>query len=407
MESLVSILESYDINESFKSQTLRDLISAIDKDAFKENNKYILPRGIAWDKIEEKDVFYGETGDESFYKNFVSKKDFICIWYPLVRKPLVRKDILRTNKRRLQYLKPGRFLITSGASFIQSSGDINHWRISTSILTTEYVKQQEKQRQEYEGQKDGESDFEYRKRTYTMIPGDQTLTRSAAVSGRDYQEIGGVNATVKNIFEYSLCSIVAIPREVIAANDVSELINNRYKSKIGATALLLEPISDQDKKSIKHNVWYDPTFKLKATDYPMIRKANLERYEEVLKKNRYKYKGLELLKKYEPIMKETVEAIDKYSREIRTVPEYIKMISDEQFVDVYFNHVKGGNSMIADYVEKLQQNYDIVVDYINSVIFKYKAGYKSGSYYIDSYITSIDKAVKNLRIILDNISRYA
>lgn len=402
MESLVSILESYDINESFKSQTLRDLISAINKDAFKENNKYILPRGIAWDKIEEKDVFYGETGDETFYKNFVSKKDFICIWYPLVR-----KDILRTNRRRTRYLEPGRFLITSGASFIQSSGDIDRWQISTSILTTEYTKKQEKQRQGYEGQKDGESDLEYRRRTYTTIPGDQTLTRSASVSGRDYSEVGGVNVSVKNIFEYSLCSIVAIPREVIAANDVSELINNRYKSKIGATALLLEPISDQDKKSIKHNAWYGPTFKLKATDYPAIRKANLERYEEVLKKNRYKYKGLELLKKYEPIMKETIEAIDKYSREIRTVPEYIKMISDEQFVDVYFNHVKGGNSFIADYVEKLQQNYDIVVDNINSVISKYKVGYKSGSYYIDSYTTCIDKAVNNLRVILDNISRYA
>lgn len=402
MESLVSILESYDINESFKSQTLRDLISAIDKDAFKENKKYILPRGIAWDKIEEKDVFYGETGDESFYKNFVSKKEFICIWYPLVR-----KDILRTNRRRVSYLEPGTFLITTGTSFIQSSGDIDSWKISTSILTTEYAKKQEKQRQGYEGQKDGESDFEYRRRTYTAIPGDQTLTRSAAVSGRDYQELGHVNVSVKNIFEYSLCSIVAIPKEVIAANDVSELINNRYKSKVGATALFLEPISDQDKKNIKHNAWYDPTFKLKASDYPEIRKANLERYEEVLKKNRYKYKGLELLKKYEPIMKETVEAIDKYSKEIRTIPEYIKMISDEQFVDVYFNHVKSGNSLIADYVEKLQKSYDIVVDNINSVILKYKIGYKSGSYYIDSYIESIDKAVKNLRIILDSISRYA
>lgn len=396
MESLVSILESYDINESFKSQTLRDLISAIDKDAFKENKKYILPRGIAWDKIEEKDVFYGETGDESFYKNFVSKKEFICIWYPLVR-----RDI-----RRSRYIEPGRFLITSGASFIQNSGDIGNWKITTSILTTEYAKKLEKQRQGYEGQKDGESDFEYRRRTNTTIPGDQTLTRSDFVSGRNYYEIGYVNASVKNIFDCSLCSIIAIPKEVIAANDVSELINNRYKSKVGATALLLEPISDQDKKSIKRLDWYDPTFKLKATDYPEIRKANLERYEEVLKKNRYKYKGLELLKKYEPIMKETVEAIDKYSREVRTVPEYIKMISDEQFVDVYFNHIKSGNSLLADYVEKLQQNYDIVVDSINNIILKYKIGYKSGTYYIDNYTTSIEKAVNNLRAILDVISRY-
>ena len=119
MESLVSILESYDINESFKSQTLRDLMSVIDKDAFKAEGKYILPRGIAWDKIEEKDVFYGETGDASFYKNFVSKKEFICLWYPLVR-----KDIMKTSRRRTRYLEPGRFLITSGAYFIQSSGNI-------------------------------------------------------------------------------------------------------------------------------------------------------------------------------------------------------------------------------------------------------------------------------------------
>ena len=61
-----------------------------------------------------------------------------------------------------------------------------------------------------------------------------------------------------------------------------------------------------------------------------------------------------------------------------TIPEYIKMISDEQFVDVYFNHVKGGNSMIADYVEKLQQNYDVVVENIDTVIRKYKAGFKNG-----------------------------
>lgn len=402
MESLVSILESYDINESFKSQTLRDLMSAIDKDIFRANNKgTILPRGIAWDKIEEKDVFYGETGDESFYKNFVSKKEFICIWYPLVR-----KSIAKTSRRGSRYLEPGTFLITTGTSFIQNSGDIENWKISTSILTTEYARKQEKQRQGYEGQKDGESDFEYRKRTHTTIPGDQTVTRSAVVSGRDYQELGQVNVTVKSVFDNSLCGIVAIPKEVIAANDTSELINNRYRSKVGATALLLEPISDQDKKSIKHLDWYDPTFKLKATDYPEVRKANLERYEEVLKKSRYKYKGLELLKKYEPIMKETIEAIDKYSREVRTVPEYIKMISDEQFVDVYFNHVKGGNTLIADYVTKLQQNYDIVVDSINSIIFKYKIGHKDGSWYIDDYTMRIDKAVKSLRTILDDIRGY-
>ena len=402
MESLVSILESYDINESFKSQTLRDLMSVIDKDAFKAEGKYILPRGIAWDKIEEKDVFYGETGDASFYKNFVSKREFICLWYPLVR-----KDIMKTSRRRTCYLEPGRFLITTGAYFIQSSGNIGDWRISNSTLTTEYAEKQEIQRRGYEGQKDGEPDFEYRRRTSTRIPGDQTLTRSSLVSGRDYYEIGHANASVKNIFDLSLCSIIAIPREVIAANDTSELINNRYRSKVGATALLLEPISDQDKKKIEHKSWYTPTFKLKASDYPEIRKANLERYEEVLKKNRYKYKGLELLKKYEPIMRETIEAIDKYSKEIRTIPEYIKMISDEQFVDVYFNHVKGGNSMIADYVEKLQQNYDVVVENIDTVIRKYKAGFKNGTWYIDNYIEAIDKAVTNLRTILDNISRYA
>ena len=403
MESLVSILESYDINESFKSQTLRDLMSVIDKDAFKAEGKYILPRGIAWDKIEEKDVFYGETGDASFYENFVSKKEFICLWYPLVK-----KDILKTSRRKTRYLEPGRFLITTGAYFIQSSGNIGNWRISNSTLTTEYAEKQEIQRRGYEGQKDGEPDFEYRRRTSTRIPGDQTLTRSSLVSGRDYYEIGHANASVKNIFDLSLCSIIAIPREVIAANDTSELINNRYRSKVGATALLLEPISDQDKKKIEHKSWYTPTtFKLKASDYPEIRKANLERYEEVLKKNRYKYKGLELLKKYEPIMRETIEAIDKYSKEIRTIPEYIKMISDEQFVDVYFNHVKGGNSMIADYVEKLQQNYDVVVEYIDTVIRKYKAGFKNGTWYIDNYIEAIDKAVTNLRTILDNISIYA
>ena len=106
-------------------------------------------------------------------------------------------------------------------------------------------------------------------------------------------------------------------------------------------------------------------------------------------------------------MRETIEAIDKYSKEIRTIPEYIKMISDEQFVDVYFNHVKGGNSMIADYVEKLQQNYDVVVESIDTVIRKYKAGFKNGTWYIDNYIETIDKAVTNLRTILDNISRYA
>lgn len=402
MESLVSILESYDINESFRSQTLRDFMSVIDKEEFKKNGKLILPRGIAWDKIEEKDVFYGETGDDSFYKNFVSKKEFICLWYPLVK-----KDILKASRTKTHYLEPGRFLITSGASFIQSSGNIVNWKISNSILTTEYAEKQKIQRQGYEGQKDGESDLEYRKRTNTRIPGDQTLTRSGLVLGRDYQEIGCVNASVKNIFEFSLCSIIAIPREVIAANDTSELINNRYRSKVGATALLLEPISDQDKKRIEHNSWYTPTFKLKASDYPEIRKANLARYEVVLKKNRYKYKGLELLKKYEPVMKETVEAIDKYSKEIRTVPEYIKMISDEQFVDIYFNHVMGGSSMIADYVEKLQLNYDIVVENIDLVIRRYKEGYKSGSWYIDDYITRIDKAINNLRIILNSINRYA
>lgn len=402
MESLVSILESYDINESFKSQTLRDLMSVIDRGAFKAEGKYILPRGIAWDKIEEKDVFYGETGDDTFYKNFVSKKEFICLWYPLVK-----KDILRASRTKTRYLEPGRFLITSGASFIQSSSSIGNWKISTSILTTEYAEKQKLQRQGYEGQKDDEPDFEYRRRTNTRIPGDQTLTRSFLVPGRDYQEIGCVNASVKNIFEFSLCSIIAIPREVIAANDTSELINNRYKSKVGATALLLEPISDHDKKGIEHKSWYTPTFNLKASDYPEIRKANLARYEVVLKKNRYKYKGLELLKKYEPIMKETIEAIDKYSKEVRTIPEYIKEISDEQFVDVYFNHVMGGNSMIADYVEKLQQNYDIVVENINTVISRYKDGFKNGTWYIDDYITKIEKAVRNLRAILDSINRYA
>ena len=54
-----------------------------------------------------------------------------------------------------------------------------------------------------------------------------------------------------------------------------------------------------------------------------------------------------------------------------------------------------------------KQNYDVVVENIDTVIRKYKAGFKNGTWYIDNYIEAIDKAVTNLRTILDNISRYA
>lgn len=396
MESLVSILESYDINESFKSQTLREFMTVIDKESFTKSGKLTLPQGIAWDKIEEKDVFYGETGDDSFYKNFVSKNEYVCIWYPLVK-----KEIHRTRKST-HYLEPGRFILSTGSSFIQSPNSVSEWKISPGLLNPEWVRRREDNRKGYTEQGEDETDWEYRRRTDSEFYGDHTILRSPSVPGRDYVSLDYTNITVKSLFERTLCGIIAISKKVIAENDTSDLINSRFKSKVGAIALMLEPISDQEKRdNLKDKPYYSKTYNLKATDYPLIRRINRERYEKVLKVDRYKHKGLSMLKKYEPIMKEAIEAIEKYSKEVRTVPTYIKMISDEDFIDVYFNHTKGGDPKIANYIEQLQQNYDLIVSKIDKVIERYKEGHNNGSWWIDDTLKEIEKAEKNIRIILD------
>lgn len=78
--------------ESFKSSKLRELISIMKdfaKDYVSSNkstyNTYtmrFLPRGVAWDKITDSEVFVGESGDKGFMKKYIND-NYICIWYPM------------------------------------------------------------------------------------------------------------------------------------------------------------------------------------------------------------------------------------------------------------------------------------------------------------------------------------
>lgn len=400
MKSLVNILESIDIFESFKSESLREMMSILNKEAFKSEGNQILPKGIAWDKIEENDVFYGETGDESFYKNFVSKNDYITFWYSLLK-----KDLQPNKVRSSFYLAPGTLLISCGNKYIQYNTNKRTWE-SNYVPKTQY--EINKRKSKMRPQKPDESDIDYRRSTLTQTPGDESLPNvlGRQVIGRDYNNLHGRSISIKDLFEYSVCSIICIKKDDLIKYSTVELLNKRYDSHIDAVALFKEPVSDQEKAHADYSRW-DRTYNKKFVDYPAIRKANLDRYEDVLKLSRYKSKGNEILKNCAPVAKRALKIIEDYSkyRQERISPEYIKEISDNEFLDIFFNYAPK-DTRLAELIDYIQTNYTRLVNNIDKIIEYYKRGYTKSDYDIKIKANAIADNVRNLNSYCETAETY-
>lgn len=393
MKELRDIVESIIIDESFQSSILRELVNeVINKGSYK--NYQILPRGVAWDKITDKDIVYGESNDSNFAKKFIKSENYFIIWFPLT------SSIVAQNSRGHYTIEPGRLYITLGNEFVNYDAQKSVWR-SLDTARTDLISFASLQRREYPDKYPTETDKQYRHRVgIGRVSQDQIMQNRNLLKPSVREYIGPLSGhlTVKKLIEDTICSCIAISKETVAKYSTALLIQQRYESKLNATAMLKVPLSNYDvKKSrgVPTDLWNDGKDSYGIVDYPAIRDINRKHYKELLAKST----GIKYIKDIAERCKPIVDAIDKYTKIVaenpeRITPSYIKSLAGDQFVNVIFNTANSERiKRIAEVLANLQSEYNSIVKYLENIVEAY---IKSGSrkYPKDDYrVGYIDKHI--------------
>ena len=361
------------ILEAFKSSVLRDIYNSLRGDYKSTNTKagnHMLPHGIAWDQIEDSEIFYGESGDPAFIKKFVKNPDYFIIWYPLST-----KEYKYSKTRHNSYsIEPGNIYITCGNEFFMYDARNTTW--SARLEAT------------YSWGNDTPSS-RLDKNVFTTDNKDMLVKPSI----KDWQGFHQGHLTVKVLSEEVYCSAIAIHKDTLVKYSTLELMKNRAESKRDAVALLKKDISHAQRRinngldaSIKYVSGWD---KVEIVDYPSVRFGNKERYKKILQSA----SASTILKRYVPKLNYLHKCIED-TMPTKTTSNNILKISGEEFANTFFSY-NSGKDMRA-FNTTLTQKVNAIMERIEALVGNLEDGSNSFNNPSTKYIlTSIDVLIND------------
>lgn len=361
------------ILEAFKSSTLRDIYNSLRGDYKSTNTKagnHMLPHGIAWDQIEDSEIFYGESGDPAFIKKFVKNPDYFIIWYPLTTKEY-KYSKARHNTWSIE---PGNIYITCGNEFFMYDARNTTW--STRLEAT------------YSWENDTPSS-RLDKNVFTADNKDMLVKPSI----KDWKGFHQGHLTVKVLSEEVYCSAIAIHKDTLVKYSTLELMKNRAESKRDAVALLKKDISHAQRRinngldsGFKYVSGWD---KVEIVDYPSVRFGNKERYKKILQSA----SASTILKRYVPKLNYLHKCIEDTMPTKATSSNILKL-SGEEFANTFFSYNTGKD--IRAFNITLTQKVNAIMERIEALAGNFEDGSSpSNNPSIKYILTSIDTLIND------------
>ena len=361
------------ILEAFKSSTLRDIYNSLRGDYKSTNIKagnHMLPHGIAWDQIEDSEIFYGESGDPAFIKKFVKNPDYFIIWYPLSTKDYKYNK----SNRNTWSIEPGNIYITCGNEFFMYDARNTTW--SARLEAT------------YSWENDTPSS-RLDKNVFTTDNKDMLVKPSI----KDWKGFHQGHLTVKVLSEDVYCSAIAIHRDTLVKYSTLELMKNRAESKRDAVALLKKDISHAQRRinngldsGFKYVSGWD---KVEIVDYPSVRFGNKERYKKILQSA----SASTILKRYVPKLNYLHKCIEDTMPTKATSSNILKL-SGEEFANTFFSYNTGKD--IRAFNTTLTQKVNAIMERIETLAGNFEDGSSpSNNPSIKYILTSIDTLIND------------
>lgn len=374
MKRLSETLNDVFILEAFQSTILRDLVADLKASGkWEKSGMEILPRGIAWDKIPDDDIFEGESGDQTFYDTFVKSKKFLVIWF----NHLSRKT--RTDSRSRDsagwYVRPGHTYITIGNQFVEYDFQKRAWDARFEAKNNWLLPMRVRT----------DDDESYRNKVDRyMASQDASKFADIGAEAKRYKpspskHLGPADGhcTVEELANNCICSCIAISLEDVAKYSTLELMKKRYEQKLNATAMMKKTVSWDDRyrknnpgKSI-YNLEPETRRKFKElgdrisiVDYPEISQYNKQKYSQMITTA----KSTAILKKYAEDVKEFQKVIDDNNEIIHVAPLAISSIDAGKFADIYFNRKSSYSKAKTDALALLTNYVREIVSLIEDII---------------------------------------
>lgn len=360
------------ILEAFKSSTLRDIYNSLKGDYRSVSSKsgnHMLPHGIAWDQIEDSEIFYGESGDPAFIKKFVKNPDYFIIWYPLST-----KEYSYSKTRRNTYaIEPGNIYITCGNEFFMYDARNTTWNARFEATYNW-----------------GDDTPSSRLDKQAFTPDKEQLIKPSIKDWRGFHQ---GHLTVKVLSEDVYCSAIAIHKDTLVKHSTLELMKNRAENKQDAVALLKKDVSRAQRRinnGIDDGFRYTPGWdKVDIVDYPSIRLGNQERYKKILQSA----SASTILKRYVPKLNYLHKCIED-TMPVKTSSSNILKLSGEEFANTFFSYNTGKD--MRDFNTTLTQKVNAIMERIESLVGNYENGLNASNNTSVKYIlTSIDSLIKN------------
>ena len=361
------------ILEAFKSSTLRDIYNSLRGDYKSSNTKagnQMLPHGIAWNQIEDSEIFYGESGDPAFIKKFVKNPDYFIIWYPLSTKEYKYNK----SNRNTWSIEPGNIYITCGNEFFMYDARNTTW--STRLEAT------------YSWGDDIPSS-RLDKNVFTTDNKDMLVKPSI----KDWKGFHQGHLTVKVLSEEVYCSAIAIHKDTLVKYSTLELMKNRAESKRDAVALLKKDISHAQRRinngldsGFKYVSGWD---KVEIVDYPSVRLGNKERYKKILQSA----SASTILKRYVPKLNYLHKCIEDTMPTKATSSNILKL-SGEEFANTFFSYNTGKD--IRAFNTTLTQKVNAIMERIEALAGNFEDGSSpSNNPSIKYILSSIDTLIND------------
>ena len=361
------------ILEAFKSSTLRDVYNSLRGDYKSTNTKagnHMLPHGIAWDQIEDSEIFYGESGDPAFIKKFVKNPDYFIIWYPLSTKEYKYNK----SNRNTWSIEPGNIYITCGNEFFMYDARNTTW---SARLEATY------------SWGDDTPSSRLDKNVFTTDNKDMLVKPSI----KDWKGFHQGHLTVKVLSEDVYCSAIAIHKDTLVKYSTLELMKNRAESKRDAVALLKKDISHAQRRinngldsGFKYVSGWD---KVEIVDYPSVRFGNKERYKKILQSA----SASTILKRYVPKLNYLHKCIEDTMPTKATSSNILKL-SGEEFANTFFSYNTGKD--IRAFNTTLTQKVNAIMERIETLAGNFEDGSSpSNNPSIKYILTSIDTLIND------------
>lgn len=361
------------ILEAFKSSVLRDVYNSLRGDYKSSNTKagnHMLPHGIAWDQIEDSEIFYGESGDPAFIKKFVKNPDYFIIWYPLTTKEYKYSK----SRHNTWSIEPGNIYITCGNEFFMYDARNTTW---SARLEATY------------SWGDDTPSSRLDKNVFTTDNKDMLVKPSI----KDWKGFHQGHLTVKVLSEEVYCSAIAIHKDTLVKYSTLELMKNRAESKRDAVALLKKDISHAQRRinngldsGFKYVSGWD---KVEIVDYPSVRLGNKERYKKILQSA----SASTILKRYVPKLNYLHKCIEDTMPTKATSSNILKL-SGEEFANTFFSYNTGKD--IRAFNTTLTQKVNAIMERIETLAGNFEDGSSpSNNPSIKYILTSIDTLIND------------